>query len=109
MYDVNTKKDVNNRNRYYVRAQTLTDINDDASLRLIADVSKTDELCCSAVRVKSGALAPAIQAVAAMRGLVGIPTINERAAQIANTPGRDLTERVDDRGISCLLYTSRCV
>lgn len=100
LYDVNTKKDVNNRNRYYVRAQTLTDINDDASLRLIADVSKTDELCCSAVRVKSGALAPAIQAVAAMRGLVGIPTINERAAQIANTPGRDLTERVDDRGIS---------
>lgn len=98
--DVNSKKSVNDRNRWYWRGQTLTEFGDNASLRLIADISETAEVCCSAVRVKSGSLAPAIQAVSAIRGLVGIPPINEEAAQIANTPGRALTENVNDKGLS---------
>lgn len=100
LHEVNTNSDVNDRNRWYFRAQTLSEFGDNASLRLIADVAATDEVCCSAVRVKSGSLAPAIQAVAGIRGIVGIPPINERAAQIANTPGRALTEKVDDKGLS---------
>lgn len=98
--EVNTGKEVNNRNRWYARAQTLTDLGEDATLRLIFDTSASDEVCCSAVRVKSGSLAPAIQLVASLRGLKGIPTINEEAAEIANTPGRVLTEQTEETGVS---------
>ncbi len=100
LYEVNTKTDVNDRNRWYARAQTLTEFGDNGRLRLIADIAATDEVCCSAVRVKSGSFAPAIQTIAGLSGLVGIPPINEKAAQIANTPGRALTEKVDDKGLS---------
>lgn len=101
--EVNTGKDINNLNRWYARVQTLTDLNEDATLRLIFDTASTDEVCCSAVRVKSGSLAPAIQVVASLRGLVGIPTINEEDAKVANTPGRDLTEQVEETGASAEL------
>lgn len=101
--EINTGQDINDRNRWSVRAQTLTNFNDDVSLRLILDTAKTDEVCCSAVRVLSGNFAPAIQLLASLRGLKGIPPINEGAAQVANTPGRDLVEDTKDSGASAEL------
>jgi iron complex outermembrane recepter protein len=99
--EVNTGKDINNKNRYYARLQTLTELGNDATFRMILDKAQTDELCCSAVRVKSGSVAAGINGyITGPQGLIGVPPVNEEAALIANSPNRPLTEKVDDRGIS---------
>jgi iron complex outermembrane recepter protein len=55
--------DINNRDRYSLRSQLLWDINEDASLRLIADYTKTDENCCAAAPIFYGPGAQLLQAV----------------------------------------------
>ncbi|MBY6015868.1 TonB-dependent receptor [Qipengyuania gaetbuli] len=50
--DVTNDTDVNNRDRYLVRAQVLFEPNDDVSFRLIGDYSKKDEACCAATFVQ---------------------------------------------------------
>ena len=50
--DVTNGVDVNNRDRYLVRAQALFEPNDDISFRLIGDYSKKDEACCAATFVQ---------------------------------------------------------
>ncbi|MBZ6379693.1 TonB-dependent receptor [Pacificimonas flava] len=47
--DVNNDTDVNDRDRYLVRAQALFEPTSDLSFRLIGDYSKKDEACCAAV------------------------------------------------------------
>lgn len=51
--DVTNKRDVNNRNRYFVRGQLLFEPNSDLKIRLIADYTHRDEDCCGAVYVDS--------------------------------------------------------
>jgi outer membrane receptor protein involved in Fe transport len=98
--DVNSGRKINDRNRYSLRGQLLWNINDDATFRFIADTSHTDEECCAAVYSKIGSLATAINTVAGLRGLVGIPPINPKARQTAVTPGRNYLEQVDEWGVS---------
>ncbi|EDL49547.1 TonB-dependent receptor [Erythrobacter sp. SD-21] len=50
--DVVNDTDVNNRDRYLVRAQALFEPNDDISFRLVGDYSKKDEACCAATFVQ---------------------------------------------------------
>ena len=50
--DVINDTDINNRDRYLVRAQALFEPNDDISFRLIGDYSKKDESCCAATFVQ---------------------------------------------------------
>ncbi len=50
--DVTNDVDVNDRDRYLVRAQALFEPNSDVSFRLIADYSKKDEACCAATFVQ---------------------------------------------------------
>ncbi|MFB0610737.1 TonB-dependent receptor [Aurantiacibacter poecillastricola] len=52
--DVINDVDVNNRDRYLVRAQALFEPNADVSFRLVADYSKKDEACCAATFVQPG-------------------------------------------------------
>lgn len=49
--DVTNNTDVNNRDRYLVRAQVLYEATPDLSFRLIGDYSNKDEACCAAVFV----------------------------------------------------------
>ena len=49
--DVNNDKDINNRNRYFVRGQLLFEPSDDLSVRLIGDYTNRKERCCAAVYV----------------------------------------------------------
>lgn len=51
--DVTNKRDVNNRNRYFVRGQLLFEPSSDLKIRLIADYTHRDEDCCGAVYVDS--------------------------------------------------------
>ncbi len=61
--DVNTDETYNDRDRWTVRGQLLWDISPVATLRLIADYSETDEICCAAVPIFYGPAGAAIGAV----------------------------------------------
>lgn len=50
--DVINDTDVNDRDRYLVRAQALWEPGDDISFRLVGDYSKKDEACCAATFVQ---------------------------------------------------------
>ena len=52
--NVTTGSEVNDRDRYNVRAQLLIDNGEDLSLRVIADHSEINEICCSAANVFDG-------------------------------------------------------
>jgi outer membrane receptor protein involved in Fe transport len=98
--DLNSGDSLNDRNRYFLRGQALWDLTDTFSVRLIADRSETDEQCCTAVYGKVGAAAGAINVLAALRGVRGIPVVNQEGYQNAFTPGRDYREAVEEQGIS---------
>ena len=51
--DVVNDTDVNNRDRYLVRAQLLFEPTEDISFRLVGDYSKKDEACCAATFVQT--------------------------------------------------------
>ena len=65
--DVNLNDAYNDRNRWSVRGQLLWDINPNASLRVIADFSESDEVCCVAVPVFYGPTGAAISALGGTR------------------------------------------
>ena len=46
--------EINDRDRQAIRAQLLTEINEDLSLRLILDYDTADELCCTTASVQNG-------------------------------------------------------
>ena len=50
--DVTNGTDVNNRDRYLVRAQALVEPTESISFRLVMDYSKKDEACCAATFVQ---------------------------------------------------------
>jgi len=51
--DVTNNRDVNNRNRYFVRGQLLFEPSSDLKIRLIGDYTHRDEDCCGAVYADS--------------------------------------------------------
>lgn len=63
--DEHLGKDYNDRDRYSVRGQLLWDIDDTKSLRLIGDLSESNELCCASVPVFQG---EAVNMIAAVGG-----------------------------------------
>jgi outer membrane receptor protein involved in Fe transport len=102
--DVNTGRDINDRNRWFVRGQALWDITPDATLRIIADVAQTDEECCTAISIVQGAPAAAVNTVAGAQGLVGMvaPRLTD-GYNVALSPNRTYGEAVDEHGISAQL------
>jgi outer membrane receptor protein involved in Fe transport len=50
--DVINNTDINNRDRYMVRAQLLFEPSDDLTVRVVGDYSKKDEACCAATFVQ---------------------------------------------------------
>lgn len=97
--DVNSDRKINDIDRYNLRGQALFD-NGTTTFRLIGDYAETDEHCCGAVSIVQGSLAPAIQAVAASNGLVGIYTGEPSDRTQALSPNRQYAERVRDWGVS---------
>ena len=120
--DVNSDQRINNLDRYFVRGQALFE-NEDVSFRLIGDYAKTDEVCCGAVNTLSGLqIFPGIDtgaqsglalvatnvirgfagnpALGGSTGRVGIPAYSRGSRDMAVSPGRSLTEAVDEWGVS---------
>ncbi|EMD83535.1 TonB-dependent receptor [Pacificimonas flava] len=99
--DVNTDREFNTIDRYGVRAQALVDNADRLTVRIIGDYYKTDEECCYAVNVAPGQVAPVLDALGGALGLDGIVTPDSPSDRVAAaSPNRDLTERVEDWGVS---------
>lgn len=98
--DVRSGREVNDRDRYSVRGQLLWDINDQASLRVIADVAETDEQCCGAVTSRQGSSATAINTIARLRAGIGVLSPDPEAREFTLSPERDLTEQIKEAGIS---------
>ena len=98
--EVNSGRTINNRNRYFVRGQLLWNISESASFRFIADVNETNEECCAAIVLNPGATAPAVNAVAGLRGLPGILPPDLNARNVSITPGRNYNEAIDEWGLS---------
>jgi iron complex outermembrane receptor protein len=109
MEDLNSGKDVNDRNRWMLRGQLLYQPTDNFSLRIIGDYSKRNESCCAAAYlptrdyIASGPNTGVDQPSTIARILRGLgATINDdtfdRDAEI--TPGRSYNSDVVDYGVS---------
>ncbi|HEV7233268.1 MAG TPA: TonB-dependent receptor, partial [Sphingorhabdus sp.] len=120
--DVNSNQRINDLDRYFVRGQALFE-NEDVSFRFIGDYAKTDEVCCGAVNTLSGLqIFPGIDtstnsalalvatnvinnfagnpALGGSTGRVGIPAYTRGSRRMAVTPGRNLSEKVEEWGVS---------
>jgi iron complex outermembrane recepter protein len=107
--DVNADRSFNNIDRYFVRGQALFE-NEAIKVRLIADYAKTDEQCCGALNTGSGfvvggaafAASSVVEALSfANGGLDGIVRpFSGSGRRMATSPNRDLSEAVEEWGIS---------
>ncbi|MDG2532733.1 TonB-dependent receptor [Sphingomonas sp. HITSZ_GF] len=112
--DVNTGRDINNRDRYLVRGQLLFQPNSDISVRLIGDYSYRKEDCCAAVyatgdvsRSNDGLIAPGTPVATVLTGITGttfaqyFPGYNNAySRQIATSANRSYTGVTKDWGFS---------
>ena len=98
--DINSGRELNDLDRYFVRAQALWTPTDTLRVRVIADVYETDENCCAGVNSIVGPTAPAVDLVASLAGLTGIVAGEPEGYRVAYTPNRPLTEEVSEQGLS---------
>ncbi|TQV74544.1 TonB-dependent receptor [Exilibacterium tricleocarpae] len=87
-------EDYDSKDRWNIRSQLLWEPNDHTRLRVIADYSKIDEICCASVDVVQGPLAPAIE-------FLGGAVLNEsKAFPRKHTAAVPTRTKVVDGGIS---------
>ncbi|MDE1466129.1 TonB-dependent receptor [Aurantiacibacter sp. D1-12] len=92
--DLNTGNSVNNRDRWYARAQILVDDGESWRIRVIADIDDIDEICCGVVNAQSG---PPTAVIQALGGQVTDPN-NPFADVVYNN--FDSTNEIRNHGIS---------
>ena len=117
--DTNNNRDINNRDRYFLRGQLLFEPTDALSVRLIADYTSRDEECCGATYVSptvnptignlntpsspgAGATATSNNIINVLRDL-GQPlaAFNQGYSRnISVTPGRSFAGKTKDYGFS---------
>ena len=113
-HDVNTGRDINNRDRYLVRGQLLFQPSSDLSIRLIGDYSYRKEDCCAAVYATAdvsptnvGLIAPGTPVATVLTGITGttfaqyFPAYNNAySRRIATSANRSYTGKTKDWGFS---------
>lgn len=60
---LNLDKDINNRDRYDIRAQLLIKPVEDLEIRIIGDYSRINELCCATSNVVNGPTGPILSSI----------------------------------------------
>jgi len=100
-YDTNvagprTDREDNNQDFWTVRGQILAVPNEDLTIRLIADYTKREEICCLAVNVIRGATQAAADALVAGGATTNPPNPGARVTN-ANRP---TDQNITDRGVS---------
>lgn len=114
IHDIRGDHDINDRNRWYVRGQALWEMSPAASLRIIGDLARTNEECCTAVTLVKGSTGVAIDTFIKpfSPGLIGVlgpvgggvnsdRTVSDRNTTV--TPGRNFGEKIRESGLSAEL------
>ncbi|MEO9468499.1 TonB-dependent receptor [Parasphingorhabdus sp.] len=91
--DVVINSDLNDRDRWGVRAQLLFKPSDDLSFRLIADYDKLDEVCCGAVNIVDGPLGGVLQ-------FLGGQVISNEPLSLLSTVNYAPENKIENYGIS---------
>ncbi len=98
--DINSDRTFNDLNRYFIRGQALWTPTESISVRLIGDYYEANENCCAGINFTAGPTADAVDLVASLAGVAGIVREDPEGFRVAYTPGRDLTEEVNEWGVS---------
>jgi outer membrane receptor protein involved in Fe transport len=108
--DVVNDRDINNRNRYFVRGQLLFEPSSDLTIRLIGDYTKRKEECCAATYVSRGMNEyigglndPAQNNMVRVLQALGQPAAaftEGYSRDVYITPGRDYYGETEDWGAS---------
>lgn len=96
-----TRTDDANQNFYTLRGQLLWLPNDSTSMRLIADFSKRDEYCCSAVQIRTASTYPFVDGLSVGTGQAP-PAAGFGALPFSRTAysNRDTGQEIEDKGVS---------
>jgi len=118
LHDVNNDRDINNRDRYFLRGQLLFEPTDALSVRLIADYTSREEECCGATYVgpsvnsyigdlntpsPTGAATPTSNNIIRILTDLGQPlsAFNQGYSRdLSVTPGRSFAGKTKDYGFS---------
>ncbi len=92
LHDVNNDRDVNNRNRYFLRGQILFEPSDDVSFRLIGDYTNRKEGCCAAIYVDSS-----------VNPYIG--NLNNLATPLSSSTGNNIVNVLRDMGQDIASFT----
>ena len=102
-YYTNTLKntDINDRDRFSLRGQFLIKPSDDVKIKVIADYSKIDEVCCGAIQLFNGPLTQFIGAPAPFGlGLPILSDANARAGVREVVFDKDPNNKLEGKGLS---------
>jgi len=91
--NLQTGKEINERDRWFVRGQLLFLPTDNISLRLIADYDKLDERCCGVANLVDGPTGFAIR-------LLGGQLVPNDGFAYANYYDFDPTNKIENKGVS---------
>ncbi len=101
--ELNTGAELNNIERFAIRGQLLYEKNE-SSLRLIADYTETNEICCAATIGTIGAFGPLVNAIAGSNGLIGnvdpATLTGDDRFNTASSPSQSFNDDVQDWGVS---------
>ena len=101
--ELNTGAELNNIERFAIRGQLLYEKNE-SSLRLIADYTETNEICCAATIGTIGAFGPLVNAIAGSNGLIGnvdpATLTGDDRFNTASSPSQSFNDGVQDWGVS---------
>ena len=91
--EMRTNSKLNDRDRWELRGQLLWNVNDDVEVRVIADTSKIDEICCGVSNLRNG---PTGAAVGAVGGRIFTGPFSDRANYLDKLP----INLVENNGVS---------
>ncbi len=94
---------LNGRNRWQLRGQLLAELGDAVTLRVIGDYNSTDEKCCGASMILSGAATGVADTITAnVRAGLGLPAINAPDGGTEHEIGLTFnpTNELEGKGIS---------
>lgn len=101
--DANDERTYNDRDRLFLRGQLMYEPNEDTSVRLIADYTTRDEVCCAAVGLVRGPTADIIQGISVLqtrnRSIVGI-AFDPYARNATVSPGSSYYQGMEENGVS---------
>ena len=90
-----TGNDINNRDRYAIRGQILSELSDELTMRIIADYDSLDEVCCGIAQLNTGLIDGALIQAGI---LAGRPPVGSHSGRFG--ANFDPSSKAEGRGVS---------